>query len=145
MTAEQKRLVRESFPEIRDMAGPISMLFYGRLFAVDSSLRGMFRQDIALQGRKLMDMLNAVVESIDHLEQLQPTLRALGQRHTGYGVRPEHYRYVEDALLWAMGTAIDQAFFPECKDAWRVLIKTISGIMKEAADELPAEERQLGL
>ena len=65
MNSQQQRLIRESFPEIRRMAGPVSLLFYGRLFALDPSLRPMFRQDIEVQGRKLMDMLTAIVDNLE--------------------------------------------------------------------------------
>ena len=79
MTSEQKRLVRESFQSISDSLGPISLLFYARLFEQDPSLRPMFVQDIAIQGRKLMSTLTTVVQNLDDLDQLSPALRALGR------------------------------------------------------------------
>ncbi len=60
----------------------------------------MFHGDIAVQGRKLMDMVTAVVGSLDQLDKLDPLLQALGQRHVGYGVRPEHYQLVAQSFLW---------------------------------------------
>jgi hemoglobin-like flavoprotein len=137
MTIEQRQLIRDSFPGIRAMAGPVSLLFYGRLFELDPALRPMFRQDIELQGRKLMDMLAAVVENLDHFEGLAPILRAMGQRHAGYGVRPEHYRTVAQALIWALGQALDTEFYPELKAAWLAVIEAVSLGMKEGAAELP--------
>jgi nitric oxide dioxygenase len=137
MTPEQKQLIRESFPAIREMAGPVSLLFYGRLFALEPALRPMFRQDIELQGRKLMDMLTAVVDNLDHFEGLAPTLRALGQKHAGYGVRPEHYQTVARALMWALGQALDTQFYPELRTAWLAIIEAVSVSMKKGAAELP--------
>ena len=137
MTAKQKQLVRESFPDIREVAGPVSLLFYGRLFAMDPTLRPMFRQDIELQGRKLMDMLTAVVDNLDHFEGLAPTLRSLGQKHAGYGVRPEHYETVALALIWALGQALDTQFYPELRAAWLAIIEAVSLVMKNGAAELP--------
>lgn len=137
MTREQKQLVRESFPDIREMAGPVALLFYGRLFTLDPTLRPMFRQDIELQGRKLMDMLTAVVDNLDHFEGLAPTLRALGQKHAGYGVRPEHYETVAQALMWALGQALDTQFYPELRSAWLAIIEAVSRSMKNGAAELP--------
>ncbi len=137
MTPEQKQLIRESFPAIREMAGPVSLLFYGRLFALDPALRPMFRQDIELQGRKLMDMLTAVVDNLDQFEGLAPTLRALGQKHAGYGVRPEHYQTVARALIWALGQALDTQFYPELRSAWLAIIEAVSLSMKKGAAELP--------
>lgn len=139
MTPEQKRLVRESFPVIRESAGPVSLLFYGRLFQVDPALRPLFHQDIAIQGRKLMDMLTATVDNLDHFEGLAPVLRAMGQRHAGYGVRPEHYQEVKSALIWALSQALESDFYPEVKAAWSAVIEEISAIMKAGAAEIPPE------
>src|SRR5215469_7781750 len=122
MTAEQKRLIRESFQSIGDSLGPISLLFYARLFEQDPSLRRLFVQDIAIQGRKLMSTLTTVVDNLDHMEQLSVALRAMGQRHAGYGVRPEHYQLVKGALLWTLGQVMDTDFYPEVKAAWSEVI-----------------------
>jgi hemoglobin-like flavoprotein len=136
MTYRQRQLVRESFPEIRGMAGPLSLLFYGRLFELAPSVRPMFRQEIEVQGRKLMDTLSVVVEHVDELDRLTPVLHAMGQRHTAYGVKPEHYAIVSKALIWALGQALGEAFDAELKGAWVGLIDGVSAVMKEGAAQL---------
>jgi len=137
MTLQQKQLVRESFPAIREVAGPLSLLFYGRVFELDPSLRPMFRQDIVLQGRKLMDMLTAVVDNLENLDGLEPVFRAMGQRHAGYGVLPQHYPTVERALIWALGQALESDFDPELRSAWLSVINHIGTVMLQGAAELP--------
>src|SRR5579871_4400502 len=123
MTPAQKELVRSSFQRIAEISGPIAMLFYGRLFQMDPGLRPMFKQDIEVQGRKLMDMLTILTTNLDHFEDLVPLLNALGQRHAGYGVRPEHYQAVTTSLIWALGTALDWGFYPELRAAWQEAIE----------------------
>jgi hemoglobin-like flavoprotein len=137
MTPEQKWMVRRSFPAIATLSRAISMLFYGRLFQVDPSLRPMFKQDIEVQGRKLMDMLSALMSHIDSIEDMIPLLKALGQRHVGYGVRPEHYPLVANSLIWAIAMALDEEFDPELRNAWKTLIELVAGVMKEGAAEVP--------
>lgn len=137
MTPRDKHIVRESFHTVRELAGPIALLFYGRLFEVEPSLRPMFHNDIALQGVKLMSMLSAVVDNLDQFETLTPVLHAMGQRHTAYGVLPRHYDTVEQALIWALGHALAPDFDPEVKAAWRNVIGTVSAAMKEGAALLP--------
>ena len=124
-----------------EMAGPLSQLFYGRLFQLDPSVRPMFRGDMRAQGRKLMDMLAVLVEGLDHPEQHLPLLRALGQRHAGYGVKPEHYEMVRAALGWAFAQALQLEFTGDVKDAWLALIEEVNTAMKAGAAELatPAE------
>ena len=138
VSLEQQRLVRESFTQIAELAGPIALLFYGRLFDLDPKLRPMFKQDIGLQGVKLMEMLSVVTQNLGRFEELVPRLKALGQRHAGYGVRLEHYEEVEAALMWAIGKALDRDFYPELKAAWMAVIGSVSAVMKEGAAELPS-------
>lgn len=133
MTSRQKQIIRQSFPAIREVAGPLSQLFYGRLFELQPGLRPMFRNDLAGQGLKLMEMLSTVVEHVDRLETLDPVLRELGKRHAGYGVLPQHYATVEQALLWSFGHAMEHEFDHELKCAWREVIAAVSAAMLEGA------------
>jgi hemoglobin-like flavoprotein len=141
MSPQQKQLIRESFPAIREAAVPLVILFYGRLFQLDPSVRPLFHQDIPVQARKLMDMLIAVVDSLDHFEELEPMLRAMGQRHAGYGVRLEHYATLKSALLWAFGRALEAEFFPDVRAAWAAVIDAVSAAMMAGAQELPPPEK----
>jgi nitric oxide dioxygenase len=136
MTPEQTRLVRDSFPGIAGLSEPIAALFYGRVFELAPEVRPMFKQDIAVQGRKVMEMLAALVANLDHFEELEPMLKAMGQRHAGYGVQPAHYGIVASALIWAVGIALQDEFSPELKAAWRALIETVSAVMMDGAAEL---------
>jgi hemoglobin-like flavoprotein len=139
MTPAQKELVRNSWPDIFELSGPIARLFYGRLFQIDPQLRPMFKQEIEVQGRKLMEILMTLTGNLDRFEELIPVLKALGQRHAGYGVRPEHYPLVTASLLWAFGTALDGTFYPEMRVAWQAVLELFAKVMKEGAAELPLE------
>jgi nitric oxide dioxygenase len=137
MTREQVRLVRDSFPEIAELSRPIALLFYGRLFEVAPEVQPMFKQDIAVQGRKLMEMLTVLVTNLDQFEELEPALRALGQRHAGYGVKPQHYATVASALIWSLGLALEGAFTRDLKAAWIEVIEAVATVMKNGAAALP--------
>ena len=63
MTSAQRRLVCKTVGSLRDQADPISLLFYGRLFELDPSARRLFHNDLALQGRKVIETLNWMAES----------------------------------------------------------------------------------
>jgi hemoglobin-like flavoprotein len=136
VTPQQVRLIRDSFPSIAQLSGPIANLFYGRLFELAPEVRPMFKQDIAIQGRKLMEMLNTLVTNLEHFDDLQPTLKALGQRHSGYGVRPLHYQTVATALIWSFGVALEGDLSPEARTAWAAVIESVSTVMKEGASEI---------
>jgi hemoglobin-like flavoprotein len=134
MTPRQKQIVRDSFQEMRGLAGPLSQLFYGRLFELEPETRRLFHEDIKRQGMKLMDMLSAVVDNLEQIETLRPALEAMGQRHVTYGVVARHYDTVEQALLWSFGHALGADFNPELRTAWRTVIGQVSTAMKQGAD-----------
>jgi hemoglobin-like flavoprotein len=137
MTSAQKRLIRESFPALREVAGPLVQLFYGRLFQIAPSVRPMFRSDIGIQARKFSDMLEALVEGLDDFDRQRPALRAMGLRHVGYGVVPAHYDILATAFLWALGHMLYPDFSAEIQGAWAALIEEVSATMKAGAAELP--------
>jgi hemoglobin-like flavoprotein len=137
MTSRQKQLIRETFPAIHEVAGPLVQLFYGRLFQIAPSVRSMFRNDIGIQSRKFSDMLEALVDGLDDFDQQRPALRAMGLRHVAYGVTPEHYETLQTAFLWALGNMLYPEFSPETKGAWVALIEEVSATMKAGAAELP--------
>jgi hemoglobin-like flavoprotein len=99
VTEEQKQLVQTSFAKVRPISDAAAVLFYDQLFAIDPSLRGLFKRDMAEQRAKLMAMLGTAVASLGHWESLVPVLRELGSRHLRYGVNPVHYESVGAALL----------------------------------------------
>lgn len=136
VTPQQKRLIRDSFSEISELSEAVAQLFYGRLFELAPEVRPMFRADIVVQGRKLMDMLTTLVGNLEHFEELEPMLRALGQRHVGYGVKPEQYATMSAALIWAIGIALEDEFSPELRAAWTDLIQAVSAVMKDGAAAL---------
>lgn len=122
----QAMLIRDSFEQVKLAPQAIVMLFYGRLFDLDPSLRQLFKIDMKLQSKKLADTLGAVVDAAGQLDALIPTLRQLGRAHATYGVLPEHYDTVRQALLWALGQALQEDFDTETRAAWDGVLRFCS-------------------
>ncbi len=129
MTREEKQLVQNSFEALHDVAQPMVMLFYGRLFELDPSLRAMFKAPMKEQAAKLVATLQVAVDSLDNLDALLPKLRDLGRRHAELGVEARHYTLVEQALLWAITRALEGGCSAATREAWQKLLRTISGEM----------------
>ena len=72
-----------------------------------------------------MDMLTTLITNLERFEELEPLLKAMGQRHAGYGVQPGHYETVTSALIWAFGIALEGEFTPELKSAWCAVIEAV--------------------
>jgi len=133
ITEREKHIVSETFPLIREIAIPVSLLFYGRLFDIDPSLRQMFKIDMKEQSKKFVAMLDAIVESIDDWERIVPVLRELGRRHVAYGVKEQHYNALCSALVWAFGQALQPGFDAEVRSAWTAVIHAVNEQMKIGA------------
>ena len=137
MTQRQKQIVSETFPLIREIAVPVALLFYGRLFDLDPSLRQLFKIDMKEQSKKLVATLDSLVKSIDDWERIVPVLRELGQRHVAYGVKEEHYNTLCSALVWAFGQALQPGFDDEVRAAWTAVILAVNEQMKIGAATAP--------
>ncbi len=138
MTPDQIAQVRSSFAKVAPIAEPAATLFYGRLFEIAPEVRGLFKADMAEQGRKLMTTLAVVVNGLDNLPALMPAVNALARKHVGYGVTAAHYVPVGAALLWTLEQGLGEAFTPEVRDGWTQAYTTLSGAMIAAAEASPA-------
>jgi hemoglobin-like flavoprotein len=135
MTPHQKMLVQTSFARVVPIAETAAGLFYAKLFELDPSLRPMFTGDIEEQGRKLMDILRVAVNGLNHLDMLVPAVRAMGQRHAGYGVRDEHYETVAVALISTLELGLGDAFTDEVREAWTTVYWLLAYTMRAGAAE----------
>lgn len=138
MTSVEIHLVKDTFRKIVPIADQAAALFYARLFELDPSLRGMFRGDMAEQGRKLMAMIATAVAALERIEMIVPMVRKLGSRHVGYGVREDHYATVGDALLWTLEKGLGSDFTPTVRDAWASLYSLLANTMMDASRETHA-------
>jgi hemoglobin-like flavoprotein len=138
MNHKQIELVQSSFAEVLPIAETAAGLFYDRLFELDPSLRGLFRGDMKEQGKKLMDMIAVVVVNLRQLDRIVPGVRALGARHTSYGVQDEHYDTVGAALLWTLEQGLGELFTDDVHDAWATAYTLLATTMKDAAAEAAA-------
>jgi hemoglobin-like flavoprotein len=65
---------------------------------------------------------------------LLPALEQLGVRHARYGVLPEHYPLVGQALLGTLEQALGAAFTREVRDAWVTVYQALATTMQTAAE-----------
>jgi len=92
--------------------------FYDHVFATDPALRPLFPADMRAQRVKLVSTLQTVVRNARSPELLVPLLEDLGRRHHDYGVRPEHFDVVGQALLAALAELEGEAWTPALETLW---------------------------
>jgi len=133
MTPEQITLVQTSWQKVVPIKEKAAELFYGKLFELDANLKPLFKGDMAEQGRKLMAMINTVVNKLNDLDDIVPAVQDLGKKHVGYGVKDSHYDTVAAALLWTLGAGLGDAFTDDVEAAWTEAYTILATAMKEAA------------
>ncbi len=138
MTPEQIAVVQTTYKSVAPISDTAAQLFYGKLFELDPALKPLFKGDMREQGRKLMMMIGTAVAGLSDLQRLVPAVQALGRRHAGYGVLPQHFDTVGAALLWTLEQGLGPAFTPEAKAAWTETYVTLAAVMKQAAYGTPA-------
>lgn len=138
MTPEQITLVKTTWSQVVPIKDKAAELFYAKLFELDPAVKPLFKTGTVEQGKKLMMSINTVVNSLDKIEAMVPIIQDMGRRHVGYGVKPQHYDTVGEALLWTLDTGLGPAFTPEVKEAWASAYTLLATVMKEAAEAVEA-------
>jgi hemoglobin-like flavoprotein len=132
VNAEQQELVRTTFARLAVMPEVAGALFYERLFGANPSFRPLFKNDMRIQGVKLMTMLAMVVYNLPDPGQILPAIRDLAVRHVEYGVKLADYDALREALLWTVEQALGKDFRPSVRETWTVCYDELADEMKAA-------------
>lgn len=132
------QLIRHGFRQLATDAEGLAADFYVRLFEIAPDLRHLFATDLQSQGAKVLRALGRVVHSLDRMDTVFDDIRALGRRHTHYGVQPEHYASVGQALLETIERRLGPSFDAEAKAAWAGAYTILSYAMIAAGAEVDA-------
>jgi hemoglobin-like flavoprotein len=133
VNATQQGLVQTSFARLAVMPEVAGALFYERLFVTNPNFRSLFKNDMRIQGIKLMAMLAMVVYNLPKPRQISRAIRDLAVRHVEYGVEPAYYDAMREALLWTLEQALAEDLTPDVREAWTVCYDELAGEMKAAA------------
>jgi hemoglobin-like flavoprotein len=130
VTTPDITLIKESWIEVKRIKPEIlGDVFYTKLFYDNPALRKMFPLEMEEQNKKLIDMLNIIIERLENLDEIKGEIIAVANRHVDYGVRPEHYDMVGSALLWTLQKALGKNWTDELKTAWVNCYTELAGTM----------------
>jgi nitric oxide dioxygenase len=118
LTTAQIELIRDSFIRLQPDVENASELFYRRLFEIAPELRELFNDDMAGQGMRFMSTLGVILDHFDDSEALRPYLERLAQGHAAYGVKPENFHPMGQALIRTMQETLGDNFSKEAAGAW---------------------------
>jgi hemoglobin-like flavoprotein len=102
VTPEQTALIRQSFDAIWPLRRKLADQFYRRFFELAPDAQGLFRSDMERQYLKLMDMIAAIVGTLDKREMFQSIISHSGRQHAQFGAKPLHFAAFGDALIWGL-------------------------------------------
>lgn len=126
------RIIRASWAVARQDRDGFSRKFYSELFRIAPETEVLFKSDLAEQGAKLMATLDFVVDHLDEGDALLPAARDLAIRHTTYGVKPEDYAPVGQALVATLQSRVP-GFDASGVEAWVGTYAGLSDFMIESA------------
>ncbi|MEM9349006.1 MAG: globin domain-containing protein [Pseudomonadota bacterium] len=137
MTPAEARHVTFSFGRVFPYKNKLTTLFYDTLFEMAPEARPLFPDDMSGQKDKLAHTLNLVVTNLNKLDGILAAVRALGERHKGYGATAAHYEVVGIALVTALKQVTPGGLSAEEEQAWVTAYQLIASAMVEAADAAP--------
>jgi hemoglobin-like flavoprotein len=138
VTPKQVELVRQSFDAIWPIRRKLAGQFYHRFFELAPDAQGLFRGDMERQHLKLMDMIAAIVGTLDEREIFQSIISHSGRQHAQFGAKPLHFAAFREALIWGLEQQFGAAFTPKMKEAWIELYDAVQSEMIRAG--LPGRE-----
>ncbi|HEV8246600.1 MAG TPA: globin domain-containing protein [Polyangiaceae bacterium] len=129
--SRRRQLLEESF-ELALLRDPdFPRLFYEILFREYPATRPMFkRNSLNAQRTMLSKTLMAAVDHIDDEAWLLEHLAPLGAEHVGYGVSPEMYEWMGEALRASIAEVCAEAWTEEHDQAWREAYQIIVKAMR---------------
>lgn len=114
-------LVKASIPALEQRGLDITRRMYERMFR-NPEIRELFNQshhgEAGSQPKALAAAVLAYARNIDNLGALGGLVERIAQKHAGLVILPEHYPFVAEALLGAIGDVLGEAATPELLAAW---------------------------
>ncbi|WP_116130824.1 globin domain-containing protein [Tropicimonas sp. IMCC34043] len=125
-------LVHQSFSDLRPYLEPTSIEFYEKLFERAPHLRQLFREDLKGQGMRFMTTLGTILTDLENPGSGKVDYATLGHLHATLGVKAEHFKPMEEALMDTLRSKLGERFTPELEAAWRKAYEEFSAKLIEA-------------
>jgi hemoglobin-like flavoprotein len=128
------KLLKQSFDLVAPQKEAFAEAFYNRLFALYPQTKTLFANtDMKRQQSSLMATLTVVVTGMVNGENVIPTIEQLWHRHNGYGVKPEYYPMIGQALLETLKEFLGKDWTPEIEATWTATYQVITQAMQHEA------------
>ena len=133
MTTESTLRILESYQRIAPTVDDMVAGFYDRVFAAAPEVRPLFQRDMTVQRQHLAATLALLVRNLPFQDLLDEPVMDLGAQHVIWGVRPEYYPVVRDALLGSIGQSLGQHWTEQLQADWKSLLDHVITTMLKGA------------
>lgn len=81
----------------------------------------------------LVEMIHKALNMLGENDQeLEQTMMALGKKHIGYGVKPQYFPVMVEAIIAMLHEMLGAKFTPEDQDAWEEVLSVLISDMSRA-------------
>ncbi len=129
LSSEERELIQQGFRKVTENGQEAADRFYAHLFEIAPQTSELFLNDMELQGAQFISKLGLIVAELQNFESLLPVLEDLALRHVAYGVRPEHYPPVGEALQRMLAEVLEDDYTPAVRAAWAKAYGDIADVM----------------
>lgn len=140
VTARDVVLVQATWEPVAEIAQAAGVAFFGNLFELAPGLLQYFpfkaeanlyeSEALKAHALKVVTTIGVAVNGLDDLPVLVPILEALGKKHVGYGVLPEHYDAVGTSLIKTLSDNLpEDVFTANARTSWGKVYNTLKATM----------------
>ncbi|MBI5975406.1 globin domain-containing protein [Staphylococcus canis] len=138
LTQEEKGIILETVPVLKEKGTEITSKFYNRMFTQHPELRNMFNQTNQKKGFQSTALAHSVLAAAMNIEDftpIVPIVKEIGYKHCALDVREEHYPIVGENLLAAIQDVVgideNHPIIKTWAKAYGVIADAFIGIEKE--------------
>lgn len=122
---------QRSISRLLDDPSDFATRFYANMFDLQPELERLFVNGTTAQGMMLTHMLRSVVSGLERRKHMTIGLQALGRKHAGYGVQPDHYATFRTAMLQTISGLLGGDLTPELEASWSATLDVVLTLMKQ--------------
>jgi hemoglobin-like flavoprotein len=133
LTTSQKRIVVDTWKQIKDKALVFGTLMYGHILTIAPAVKPLF-SDVAMMQAKLPSMIGLIIKLCedDEVKVLKKRLWQLGRDHVSYGAKEDHLVVFKQAMFLTLeDKEMLGKLTPEQTAAWSNALQLVFFFMKK--------------
>ncbi|HDL0563192.1 TPA: nitric oxide dioxygenase [Staphylococcus aureus] len=139
LTEQEKDIIKQTVPLLKEKGTEITSIFYPKMFKAHPELLNMFNQTNQKRGMQSSALAQAVMAAavnIDNLSVIKPVIMPVAYKHCALQVYAEHYPIVGENLLKAIQDVIGLEEHDPVIQAWAKAYGVIADVFIQIEKEI---------